>query len=78
MRGMEKEILTSTEAARLLGVHRDTTRRAAASGQVPGAYRDPRPGAINAPWVAPRESWEYWYAHHRRPGRPRKDEKPDV
>lgn len=61
---------TSTEAARHLGVHRDTTRRAAASGQVPGARREPRPGAINPPWVATREAWTEWYRHRKPAGRP--------
>lgn len=67
------ELLTSTEAARLLGVHRDTTRRAAASGHVQEARREPRAGAINPPWVAPRESWEQWYALQQTAGRPRQE-----
>ena len=78
MRGMEDEILTSTEAARLLGVHRDTTRRAAASGQVPGAYQEPRPGTINPPWVATREAWEIWHRNRRPVGRPRSEREEET
>lgn len=65
------DLLTSTEAARLLGVHRDTTRRAASSGQVPGARQEARVGAIHPPWVATREAWEQWFANRRPAGRPR-------
>ena len=72
------ELWTSTEAARQLGVHRDTTRRAAASGQVPGAHQEPRPGSIQAPWVATREAWEYWYTHRRPAGRPRREREEDA
>lgn len=66
-----EDLLTSTEAAREFGVNRSTTFRAAASGQVPGARRVPRPGTINAPWVATREAWRQWYESRRPPGRPR-------
>lgn len=68
----EERLLTAAEAARLFRVHRDTTRRAAASGQVPGARREPRAGSIHAPWVAALEAWEEWYYGRERVGRPRK------
>ncbi len=67
---MEEQLLSSTQAARELGIYRTTTFRAAASGLVPGARREPRPGAINAPWVANRRAWQQWYATRRPPGRP--------
>jgi excisionase family DNA binding protein len=35
----EREWLTTGEAARLLGVSRDTIRRMCANGQIPGAER---------------------------------------
>lgn len=60
------DLLTAPEAAEGLGVHRDTTRRAAVAGLVPGARM------IGPSWVAPREAWQTWF-HTRRPaGRQRK------
>ena len=66
---MEK-LFASPEAAKELGVDRTTTFRAAAAGLVPGARREPRPGTINAPWVAPLSAWREWYENRRGPGRP--------
>lgn len=67
---MTQQVWTSTQAARELGLDRSTAFRAAASGQVPGARRVPRPGTINAPWVATEAAWRHWYDHRRPAGRP--------
>lgn len=66
-----EDLITSTQAAREFGVHRVTTAQAAAAGRVPGARREPRPGTINAPWVATREAWQQWYDQRRPAGRPK-------
>lgn len=67
------DLLTSTQAAKELKVHRITAFRAAAAGLVPGARRESRPGTINAPWVATRTAWREWYENRRPVGRPRRD-----
>lgn len=72
MLGDEERLLTAPEAARVFGVHRDTARRAAASGQVPGARREARAGSIHSPWVASLSAWEQWYHGRRSVGRPRR------
>lgn len=49
------DLLTAPEAAAELGVHRDTTRRAAVAGLVPGAR------IIGTSWVATRAAWGTWF-----------------
>ena len=68
---MQDDLLTSSQAAAWLGIHRNTARRAAAAGDVAGVRREERPGTINAPWVATREAWQKWYDTRRPAGRPR-------
>lgn len=60
------DLLTAPEAAEALGVHRDTTRRAAEGGDVDGAR------LIGKAWVATRAAWEQWFVHRRPAGRPSK------
>jgi hypothetical protein len=66
-------LLTSTEAANLLGVHRDTTRRVAAAGQVDGAHLITLPGVLGQVWVAIRSAWQQWFDNRRPAGRPKRD-----
>lgn len=64
------ELLTSVQAAALLGVDRITTQKAARNGHVPGARREPKPGTINPPWVASEAAWRKWHDNRRPAGRP--------
>lgn len=68
MNGSDDSLLTGPEAAAELGVHRDTARRAAADGQVPGARQ------IAGAWVATRAAWETWFKNRRPAGRPRRED----
>lgn len=66
-------LLTAPKAADLLGVHRDTTLRAAKRGDVEGAYQTELPGIMGRPWVATRDAWQEWFGNRRRAGRPAKN-----
>lgn len=66
---------TATEAARHLNLHRDTTSSAAR--KVRGARQEPRPGSIQAPWVASEEAWREWYLTRKPAGRPPQAKKED-
>ena len=64
----DDDLLTAPVAADELGVHRDTTRRAAADGQVPGAIQ------IGKAWVATESAWRTWHQNRRSAGRPTREE----
>lgn len=64
--GDAAELLTAPTAAVELGVHRDTTSRAANLGQVTGAR------LIGPAWVATRAAWQEWFENRRPAGRPKK------
>jgi hypothetical protein len=68
--------LTSVQAAALLGVDRVTAQKAARAGKVEGAKQEPRPGAINPPWVATEHAWRTWHENRRPAGRPPKEDTP--
>lgn len=69
-------LLTSVQAAKILGTDRTTTRRAAAEGKVGGARQEARFGSINPPWVAAETAWREWWKNRRTVGRPRGPIKP--